>query len=86
MRTVQIFLQKYFQGDLLLNLGDQNNNYLEFEKYIVEPLHKHAPKKTKVFRGNSKLHVIKSLRKAIMKLIQLKKKVKDPEDILKHKK
>ena len=43
------FYQKDFQSDLLLNIGDGKNNYLEFEKNFVETLNKHAPKKTKIF-------------------------------------
>ena len=43
------FSQKDFDSDLLLNIGDKKNNYLEFEKILVEMLNKHAPKKTKIF-------------------------------------
>ena len=63
-----------FQSDLLLITGDEKNNYLEFEKNFVETLNKHAPKKTKIFRGNHKPHINKTLRKAIMKRSQLKNK------------
>ena len=41
--------QKDFQNELLLNIGDGKNNYLEFDKNFVETLKKHAPKKTKIF-------------------------------------
>ena len=78
-----------FQSDLLLITGDEKNNYLEFEKNFVETLNKHAPKKTKIFRGNHKPHINKTLRKAIMKRSQLKNKAnktKDPKDISKYKK
>ena len=83
------FSQKDFDSDLLLNIGDKKNNYLEFEKILVEMLNKHAPKKTKIFWGNHKPHINKTLRKAIMKRSQLKNKAnktKDPKDILKYKK
>ena len=43
------FSQKDFQNELLLNIGDRKNNYLEFEKSFVETLNKHAPRKTKIF-------------------------------------
>ena len=56
----------------MLNNGDGKNNYLEFEKNFVETLDKHAPKKTKILRGNHKPHSNETLRKAIMKLSQLK--------------
>ena len=52
-------------------------------------LQKHAPKKTKIFRGNHNPHINKTLRKAIKKCSQLKNKAnktKDPKDILKYKK
>ena len=55
----------------------------------METLNKHAPKKTKVFRGNHKPYINKTLRKAIMKRSQLKNKAdktKDPKDISKYKK
>ena len=70
-------------------IGDGKNNYLEFEKNFVETLNKHDPKKTKIFRGNHKTHISKTLRKAIMKRSQLKNKAnktKDPKDILKYEK
>ena len=75
------FSQKNFQSDLLLNIGDGKN--------FVETLNKHAPKKTKIFRGNHKPHINKTPRKAIMKRSQLKNKAnntKDHKDILKYKK
>ena len=34
-----------FQNELLLNIGDGKNSYLELEKNFVETLNKHAPKK-----------------------------------------
>ena len=43
------FCQKGSQSDLLINIGDEKNNYLEFEKIFMETLDKHAPKKTKIF-------------------------------------
>ena len=55
----------------------------------METLNKHTPKKTKLLRGNHKSHIIKTLRKVIMKRSQLKNKAnktKDPKDILKYKK
>ena len=55
----------------------------------METLDKHAPKKTKYFRGNHNPHINKTLKKAIMKRSQFKNKAnktKDPRDILKYKK
>ena len=70
-RNYSNFSQKDFQNELLLNVGDGKINYLEFEKNFVETLNKHAPK---IFRGNHKPHINKTLRKAIMKRSQLKNK------------
>ena len=44
-------IQKDFQNELLLNIGDGKNNYLEIEKNFVETLNKHAAKKTKILQG-----------------------------------
>ena len=64
-RNYSNFSQKDFQNELLLNIGDGKNNYLEFEKNFVETLNKHAPKKTKIFRRNHKPHINKTLRKVL---------------------
>ena len=42
----------------------------------MDTLSKHAPKKIKTFRGNQKPHINKTLRKAIMKRLQLKNNAK----------
>ena len=76
-RKYSNFSQKDFQSDLLLNIADGKNNCLEFEKNLLKTLNKHAPKKTKIFRGNHKPHINKTLRKAIMKRSQLKNKAKE---------
>ena len=47
----------------------------------METLNKHAPKKTKIFRGNHKPHINKTLRKAIMKRSQLKNKANKTKDL-----
>ena len=83
-RNYSNFSQKYFQNELLLNIVDGKNNYLEFEKNFVETLNKHITKKTKIFRGDHKPHINKTLRKAITKHSQLKNKAnktKYPKDI-----
>ena len=73
----------------MLNIEDEKNNHLEFEKNFVETLDEHAPKKTKIFRRNHIPRINKTLRKAITKRSELENKsnkTKDPEDILKYKK
>ena len=47
-RNYSNFSQNDFQSDLLLNIRDGKNNYLELEKNFVDTLDKHAPIKTKV--------------------------------------
>ena len=88
-RDYSNFSQKDFQNELLLNIGNGKNNYLEFEKNFDETLNDHVPKKIKIFQGNHKPHINKTLRKAFMKRSKLKNKankVKDPKDTLKYKK
>ena len=50
-----------------------NSDYQTFEKNFVDTLNNQTPKKSKIFRGNQKPHVIKILRNAIMKRSKLKK-------------
>ena len=47
----------------------------------METLNKHAPKKTKIFPGNRKPHIGKTLRKVIMKHSQLKNKANKTKDL-----
>ena len=49
-------------------------HYSKFEKEFIDTLNKHAPKETKLFRGNQKPHVNKMLHSAIMKRSRLKNK------------
>ena len=65
-RIYSNFSQKGFESDLLLNIGDEKNNYLEFKKFFVETLDRHALKKTKIFRRNRKPHINTTLRKTII--------------------
>ena len=77
-RNYSSFSEKDFQNELLLNIGNGKNNYLEFKKNFVETLNKHAPKKTKIFRGNHKPHINKTLRKKQvlnLKIKQIKRKI-----------
>ena len=68
------FSQKIFKNDLLSETVGENVDYSKFEKEFIDTLNKHAPKKTKLFRGNQKPHVNKVLRSAIMKRLRLKMK------------
>ena len=47
---------------------------MEWEKFFVQTLNKHAPLKTKVIQGNLKSFITKNLGKAIMKRSALKKR------------
>ena len=75
--------------DLENKIVECSKHYKNFEKTFVNVLGTHAPRKTKVLRGNQKPHVDKNLRKAIMKLSKLKNKAnrtKLQNDIAKYKK
>ena len=63
--TIQLFLRKIFRFLAILNSGDGKKNYLEYEKKIVKMLDKHALNKTKIFRGNHKPQINKTLSKAL---------------------
>ena len=72
-RDYKTFSHENFKNDLLSKTVDENVDYSKFEKEFIDTLNKHAPKKTKLFRGNQKPHVNKVLRSAIMKRSRLKK-------------
>ena len=73
-RDYKTFSYENFKNDLLSKTVDENVDYSKFEKEFIDTLNKHAPKKTKLFRGNQKPHVNKVLRSAIMKRSRLKNK------------
>ena len=61
-------------------------NYQTFEKNFVDTLNNQAPKKSKIFGGNQKRHINKTLRDGIMKLSKLKNranKTKSVDDLRK---
>ena len=69
------FSTKCFKDDFMSRFCQEKHDYSDFEKKFIDTLNKHAPKKIKTFRGNQKPHINKTLRKAIMKRLQLKNKV-----------
>ena len=78
-----------YHTDLQIKLEEVPKVYKNFEETFVKVVDAHAPRKTKVLRGNHKPHVDKNLRKAIMKRSALKQKAsrtKQQEDITKYKK
>ena len=88
-RDYKKFDSTAFQTDLQSKLEEDLKVYQNFEETFVRVLDAHAPRKTKVLRGNHKPHVDKDLRKAIMKRSALKRKAsrtKQQEDIIKYKK
>ena len=88
-RDYKNFNNEYFQNDLKNGLSKCPKNYESFENVFVTVLDRHAPRKTKILRGNQKPHVDKNLRKAIMKRSELKSKAnrtKRPKDISDYKK
>ena len=70
------FSYESFKNDLISKTVDDHVDYLKFEKEFIDTLNEYAPKKTKLFRGNQKLHVNKVLRSAIMKRSRLKDRAK----------
>ena len=88
-RDYKNFNDMNFCNDLEKKLEECPKHYENFEKTFVNVLDAHAPRKTKVRRGNHKPHNDKNLRKAIMKLSKLKNKAnstKLQEDIAEYKK
>ena len=88
-RNYKNFNDTYFRMDLENKLEKCPKHHENFEKTFVNVLDAHAPRKTKVLRGNHKPHVDKNLRKAIRKRSKLKNKAnrtKLQEDIAKYKK
>ena len=88
-RDYKKFDSTAFHTDLQSKLEKGPKVYQNFEETFVRVLDAHAPRKTKVLRGNHKRHVGKNLRKAIMKRSALKRKAsrtKQQEDITKYKK
>ena len=78
-----------FKSELLSKFHHNNVTFTSFENNFVNVLNQQAPKKSKVFRGNQKPHLNKSLRAAIMKRSRLKNKANKsqlPADLSKYKK
>ena len=78
-----------FKSELLSKFHHNNVTFTSFGNNFVNMLNQQAPKKSKVFRGNQKLHLNKSLRAAIMKHSRLKHKANKsqlPADLSKYKK
>ena len=82
------FSQENFKNNLLSKTVDENVDYSKFEKEFIDKFNKHAPRKTKLFRGNQKRQVNKVLRSAIMRsrLKTKANKTRKTVDIFNHKK
>ena len=88
-RDYKNFNNEYFQNDLKNGLSKCPKNYESFENVFVTVLDRHASRKTKILHGNQKPPVNKNLRKAIMKLSELKSKTnrtKGPKGVSDYKK
>ena len=70
-RNYKSFNDMNFRKDLENKLEECPKHYENFEKTFVNVLDAHAPRKTKVLRGNHKPHVDKNLHKATMKRSKL---------------
>ena len=73
-RDYKTFSHESFKNDLLSKTVDEDVDYSKSVKEFIDTLNRHAPKKTKLFRGNQKPYVNKVLRSAIMKRSRLKNK------------
>ena len=73
-RDYSHFSTECFKDDFMSSICQGKHDYSDFEKTFIDTLNKHAPKKIKTFRGNQKRHINKTLRKAIMKISNLKTK------------
>ena len=58
-RTWKSFDHELFRNDLT-NAFDCVNTYANFEEKFIKILDKHAPKKTKILRGNNQPHLTKN--------------------------
>ena len=65
-RDFKSFSKNVFLNDLSRTIGNADD-FNTFESKTIDIINKHAPKKTKVLRGNHKPHVSSEMRKAIMK-------------------
>ena len=73
-RDYKNFSFNSFNSELLSKFHHNNVTFTSFENSFVNVLNQQAPKKSKVFRGNQKPHLNKSLRAAIMTRSLLKNK------------
>ena len=89
-RSYKKFSEDSFINDLFENLQENpTSDFMSFETKFNSILDKHAPIKQKVFRGNDKPYINKSLRKEISirsRLRRIANETGNPEDIAKYKK
>ena len=71
-KSLKLAIYRVYKNFALFS--NHGNGYPSFEKKFVNVFKKHAPKKAKIFCGNQKPHLNKSLRAAIMKRFCLKNK------------
>ena len=88
-RDYKNFNDTDFRMDLENKLEECPKHYENFERTFVNVLDAHAPRRTKVLRGNLKPHVDTNLRKAIVERSKVKNKAnrtKLQDDIAEYKK
>ncbi|XP_057308104.1 uncharacterized protein LOC130645990 [Hydractinia symbiolongicarpus] len=71
-RCYKNFDETYFLEDISRSMTNISN-YDDFHSIFTSLLDRHAPLKTKFLRANNRPHVSKTLRKAIMKRLRLKR-------------
>ena len=88
-RNYKNFNFNSFKSELLSQFHHNNVTFTSFENNFVNVLNQQAPKISKVFRGNQKPHLNKTLKAAITKCSRLKNKANKsqlPADLSKYKK
>ena len=69
------------EEDLSPKLDINIKDYMAFKNNFTNVLKKHAPKRTKKFRGNYRPHIFKTLRLAIVKGSRLKSKANKTNEL-----
>ena len=89
-RSYRNFSKEVFKGKLKFNLENytHSGSFTSFNSTLETTLDKFAPYKKRLLRGNTKPHVSKALRKAIMKRSRLKNiynRTRKPDDFSRYK-
>ena len=78
-RNFKSLITEFLEEELSSKLDANYKDYVAFEDNFANFLIKHAPKKTKNFRGNPEPHIFKTLRLVIVKCSHLKIKANNTQ-------